>query len=188
MADEERIREALNRFARNSKLLVLLDESGRERLATCARTEQRRAGDVVVRQGEQGSTFYLVATGTLRVSVVDGAGAAPREVAVLTAGSFFGEIGVLTRQPRSATVSAVTSCELLCFDRDPVMVILAAYPSVREVIGSVGLHRSQANLESRASVVRASGGESPGLSELLEGEDELVVDGRDDRDDEEGKT
>jgi CRP-like cAMP-binding protein len=177
MGDQMRIRVALDRFAQSSKLLMLLDERGRERLSACAAVVGEPAGAVVVRQGEIGDAFYLIAAGELRVLVGEGRGHEPREVARLGAGQFFGEMAVLTRQPRSATVVAVSATELVRFERDPVLAVLNDYPAVREIIGSVGLQRSEANLESRATAPqpRAGAGTKPeplGLSELLEGEDE----------------
>lgn len=172
----KRIHAALNRFGQSSKLLMLIDEDGRERLAGCASTEQWPAGATVVRQGEHGDAFYLIVSGKVRVLMRDGPNSAARVVAELNAGLFFGEMAVLTRQPRSATVEAVTPCELVSFPRDPVTAILNDYPPVREIIGSVSLQRSETNLESRANSQRlantAATDEPVGLSELLEGPDD----------------
>jgi CRP-like cAMP-binding protein len=174
--DIERIRAALDRFGQSSKLLMLIDERGRERLARCATIEQWPASATIVRQGEHGDAFYLIVNGKVRVLVSDDPHSAARVVAELNAGLFFGEMAVLTRQPRSATVEAVTPCELVSFPRDPVTAILNDYPPVREIIGSVSLQRSETNLESRANSQRlastAAADEPVGLSELLEGADD----------------
>ena len=169
MPPPSRIRAALDRFAQSSKLFMLLDDAGRDRLAACGTVEYRASGSTIVRQGEVGDTFYLIAAGEVRVLVSDGKGAAAREVARLGAGQFFGEMAVLGRQPRSATVEAATSCELVRFGREPVMAILADYPAAREVVGAVGLSRSEANLD------RQSAAGDGGLSALLEGEEEEIV-------------
>ena len=173
-----RIQSALSRFGQSSKLLMLVDERGLMRLAACATIEQRPTDAVIVRQGEVGDAFYLIAAGKVRVLVSDGPGVPARVVAQLGAGQFFGEMAVLTRQPRSATVEAIIPCELIRFPRDPVSAVLGEYPAVREIIGSVGLLRSEANLETRARSTRPQPGsagataEPVGLSELLEGPEE----------------
>ncbi|MEM6732797.1 MAG: cyclic nucleotide-binding domain-containing protein, partial [Myxococcota bacterium] len=139
------VMRALDRFARNSKLLYLLDRAGLEQLAAHGTIEHRDADETIVRQGdENGHTFYLIVAGEVRVLVHDVAG--PREVATLDAGNFFGEIGTLTQQPRSATVVSQTPVELVAFQREPVLEVLQDYPSAREVIGRVGLARSEENL------------------------------------------
>lgn len=182
MPPPSRIRAALERFAQSSKLFMLLDDHGRDRLAACGTVEYRATGSTIVRQGEVGDTFYLIAAGEVRVLVSDGKGAEPHEVARLAAGQFFGEMAVLGRQPRSATVEAATSCELVRFGREPVMAILVDYPAAREVVGAVGLSRSEANLE------RASAAGDGGLSALLEGDDdELPTIDADDDEEEKGK-
>jgi CRP/FNR family transcriptional regulator, cyclic AMP receptor protein len=74
------------------------------------------AGHVIARQGEIGTGFFLIVSGSVRV--VRGGD----EVAVLGPGEFFGELSVLDRMPRNATVSAeaATRCLALAswdFDR-----------------------------------------------------------------------
>ena len=154
---------ALARFAQNSQLFALLDAAGVERLSTMGEIESFATGDTVVRQGDEGDCFYLIAAGEVRVLVEE---AGDKEVARLGAGSFFGEIGVVTQQPRSATVEATESSQLIRFARDPVLTLLRDYPMVREVIGGVGLMRSESNLEQ----VLASD-EQIGLAEALEAEE-----------------
>lgn len=64
-------------------------------------------GTVVFRQGDPGADVYLVATGKLEVEV-DG-----QKVTTLQPGAHFGEIALVSGQPRSATVRAVVPTRLL---------------------------------------------------------------------------
>jgi CRP-like cAMP-binding protein len=98
-------------------------------------------GDIIVSEGEPGESVYVVATGTVKVLVRDPLG---RSVAVchLGEGSFFGEIAALSGRPRSATVIAAESCELLELDRSALDVISAQHPRVREVLERAYLERA----------------------------------------------
>ena len=95
------------RRSRSPPLFAPLPPATVEYLA--GRAERRRvaAGATIVRQGERGDAFYVVADGVVEVS---SDGAAPRELA---AGDFFGEIALLRSVPRTATVVAKTDAELL---------------------------------------------------------------------------
>lgn len=84
-----------------------------ERLAGDAREEQVASGAVVVREGEPADDFYVVRSGTLNVSSAGERGSAVSSVNVLEAGDYFGEIGLLEKIPRTATVSAAEDCVLL---------------------------------------------------------------------------
>jgi MFS family permease len=79
-----------------------------ERLAQSARWTIAEPGEAVVRQGDVGDAYYLVAEGELAVAV-DGE---PRPH-TLGPGDGFGEIALLRRVPRTATITARTPCELL---------------------------------------------------------------------------
>ena len=84
-----------------------------ERIAALAHGMRVPAGHVVVREGDVGCEFYVVADGTARVTVGDGLA-----VADLGAGSFFGEMALLDGGDRVATVTASTELELLVLHRD----------------------------------------------------------------------
>jgi CRP-like cAMP-binding protein len=75
------------------------------------------AGQPVVRQGEPGDAFYLVARGQLAVQVEPGDESAsgpaePHQVTVLGPGEHFGELSLLSDQPRSASVVTLTHSRL----------------------------------------------------------------------------
>jgi len=62
-------------------------------------------GDALMRQGEAGDAFYLLAHGGVRVTRKDDG--KERALAILAPGAILGEIALVTRSPRSATVTAV---------------------------------------------------------------------------------
>ncbi|HET6343468.1 MAG TPA: cyclic nucleotide-binding domain-containing protein [Myxococcota bacterium] len=158
--------ETLQRFAQNSKLLSLLDVRGIERLARAGTMKIFPAGTMIVSQGESGQDFYLIAVGEVRVLVAE---AGDKEVARLGPGMFFGEMAVISRQPRSASVETTQSSQLICFQREPVVHILRDYPKVREFLGSVGLARTEENINKMLED-DADGG----LADLLESDDEAL--------------
>ena len=91
------------------------------------------AGDIVVSEGQPGDSLFVLTTGALKAFVRDRAG---RNVLVreMPEGSFFGEVSILSGQPRSATVTCASRCELLELDLPALQEIVAAHPHVREVI------------------------------------------------------
>jgi len=77
-----------------------------DELASIARAaEERRfgAGEEIVTEGREGSTYFIVVSGLLSVRV----GAERKEIATLSRGEAFGEMSLLTGEPRSATVVAL---------------------------------------------------------------------------------
>ena len=81
-------------------LFAGIDAEGMAHLAAVATPVDFPAGHVIARQGEIGTGFFVIVSGEVRV-VRDGG-----VVARLGPGEFFGELSVLDRMPRNATVSA----------------------------------------------------------------------------------
>jgi CRP-like cAMP-binding protein len=84
-----------------------LDETGLQAVAVLAREASFKAGDVLVLEGEPGATFYVIADGTVRIE------RGGRAIRSMTAGGFLGEIALLDRRPRTATVTAATDVRAL---------------------------------------------------------------------------
>jgi CRP-like cAMP-binding protein len=92
--------------------LAALSPPALERLSQSARWVEAQAGEVVVRQGDVGEGFYVIAEGQMSV-VVDGVLRAHR----LGPGTGFGEIALLRDVPRTATVTAIVPCRLVRVER-----------------------------------------------------------------------
>ena len=90
-------------------------------------------GDVIVSEGEPGQSVFILASGTVKVFVRSPEG---HDVGVgaLAEGSFFGEMSRLSGQPRSATVTAASPCDLLELDPAALDRIAGIHPHVRSVL------------------------------------------------------
>ena len=76
-----------------------------------------KAGQTIIREGDTGSLFYILTEGEVQVSIRD-AGGKDIILQELGPGGFFGELSMLTQEPRSARVSAVSNVTLLALERD----------------------------------------------------------------------
>jgi CRP-like cAMP-binding protein len=83
-----------------------------EHLARNASTVEVAAGTTIIRAGDEGDAFYVVAQGAVCVEV-DGAA-----VTEIGSGGFFGEIALLYDQPRMANVVATEDSSLRSYERD----------------------------------------------------------------------
>jgi CRP-like cAMP-binding protein len=105
-------------------------------------------GQVLVRQGEAGQSLYLLAEGALDVTVAPPEGP-PIALDRLLPGAVFGEMSLLTGQPRSATVVAATDGEVYEIDKGHLDPILRERPSLAEALGAVMAERQARNAERR---------------------------------------
>ena len=92
-----------------------------EELARALQPVHVAAGEDIVRQGEPGDRFYVVAAGDVDV-LVDG-----RMVREQGAGESFGEIALLRDEPRTASVRARSDTELRALERAPFLEAVAGH-------------------------------------------------------------
>jgi CRP-like cAMP-binding protein len=82
-------------------------------LAAASLTLKVPAGRVVFRKGDPANGCYLILNGAVKVTLPATIGSAPETLlTILAKGDIVGEMALLDRQPRSATVTAVRPCEL----------------------------------------------------------------------------
>ncbi len=103
-------------------------------------------GDLVVRQGDPGSAFYFVASGEVRVFVTAPGSANAIERTRLLEGALFGEMALLTEQPRTASVQVVGQADLLEIKRGAVAELIAAVPVLAERLDHFARERLLKNL------------------------------------------
>ncbi len=82
------------------------------------------AGEVVIRQGDEGDYFYFIEKGKVLVTVNDKNRGGPTDIAHLGEGSTFGEAALISNAPRNATVSMQTSGILLRLTKDNFLKLM----------------------------------------------------------------
>ena len=99
------------------------------------------SGDVIVRKGEAGIGFYLIAEGTVEVRS-DG-----RVLSKLGPGQFFGEMALLDAQPRSADVVALEPSRCLALSSWSFKSILSEHPKMAVKLLQESARRSRTNTQ-----------------------------------------
>lgn len=97
--------------------------------------------EVIVRQGEQGDSLFIIVEGTVRVQVRTNGGEETIEVARLGAGNFFGEMALLMGGERAATVTAITDTRVYEITKANLMPLLQKQPEVSMLISKILTHR-----------------------------------------------
>ncbi len=101
-------------------------------------------GQVILREGKPGGSLYMLTAGRVRAFRKDRQTGKQVQIGDLEEGAFFGEMSILTGQPRMASIVALNSCELLELDRPTLDGITKKHPHVWDVLREFAEQRSQA--------------------------------------------
>jgi CPA1 family monovalent cation:H+ antiporter len=104
------------------------------------------AGELIIREGDAGSSMFLIARGVVRV--VKGTGESEIDLASLLPGDFFGEMALLHDEPRTATCRAATPCALYELTREDVNRIAEITPTIKQALHDADAERSRASVNS----------------------------------------
>ncbi len=114
-----------------------------EALAAVVTEERVAAGTVVIRQDDEPDDLFAILTGIAEVHT--GAGADDHVVATLGEGDYFGEIGLLEKRPRTATVIAVGDTQLYRIPGEDFLRIVNEGPRLSPTLVSVVANRLAAS-------------------------------------------
>jgi CRP-like cAMP-binding protein len=95
-----------------------LNDDELKQLAAICREARFAKGHILTTQGEEGEEFYIIRKGLVEVSVSEMGGGAPRTVINLGVGQVVGEMALVYRGPRSATVRCVAEVVVNVIQRD----------------------------------------------------------------------
>jgi voltage-gated potassium channel len=104
-----------------------LDAAALAELASLLRARRIPRDSIIIRKGDEGDSMYFIASGEVEVVL-------PHTAVTLREGDFFGEIAVLGRVKRTATVIARSTCELLVLDAADVVKFMEQNPRVETVL------------------------------------------------------
>src|SRR6266576_2821500 len=119
------------------ELFQTLTDEERRSLAQRLRVAPFARGEGMTCQGAEAHWLYVMTKGDAEVRISVDGGAASEKIATLHAGDFFGEMGMMTGEPRAATVTALSSVECYRLDKKAFNDILQRRPEIAEDISQV---------------------------------------------------
>jgi small-conductance mechanosensitive channel len=149
--DEETKRRQREEMLARIDLFSSLTADERREIAGATATRIYGNGETIVRQGEPGHSMYVLCSGSAAVLLEP----ERQEIATLSSGEYFGEMSLLTGEPRSATVVARGDAVVLELDAELFRKLGADSPHAVEQIGLAAVAR-RSELDHVKAVVRGA--------------------------------
>jgi small-conductance mechanosensitive channel len=142
-----------------------LSEDEIQMLANASKTRIFAPGETIVRRGAEGNSMFIIARGSVNVRIPDKEG--QRTINHLQKNDFFGEMSLLTGEPRSATVIAEEETEVIEIRKKALKPIIEANPDLTESIGEIIIKRRELLNPTPESEMQAKLGPQKGLINSL---------------------
>lgn len=115
-------------FFKSISLFAGLDELALTNLEDAFEEQRWAEGQRIVAEGDTGHHLYVVRRGSAAAEMGEGADRLP--LALFKPGDFFGELALLDGEPRSATVRATSTCQVLRLPRNLFLGLVDKHPKV----------------------------------------------------------
>ncbi len=148
--EQEAALDAAKASLRKVDFMREFDGAVRDEIARHAQHAIFAPKETIFRQGDRGGSLFIILRGEVMLQLDDARGSQP--LAHLRAGSYFGEMSLLTGEPRTATARAVTDCDLLVIDEQLLGPLLEAHPEVLESVSRIIAQRRAGMDEVRQSM------------------------------------
>lgn len=112
-----------------------------ERLANASTSRVYAPGEAIVRMGQPGNSMFVVIRGSVKVQIPENT--YQKTLTTLHENDFFGEMSLLTGEPRSAAVIAIEETEVLRIDKDGLKPIFESNPTLAESVYELIEERKQ---------------------------------------------
>jgi CRP-like cAMP-binding protein len=142
-------RTAIAGALRAVEIFAALSDQDIAELADGSRERLYATGEVVVRQNEPGDSMFVLHNGEVRVTLDPGG----QEVARIGSGGFFGEMSLLTGDPRTATVSTTRDSVLIEIPAESFRRVALQDPAVLDAISTAVVARRAGLDKTRAATL-----------------------------------
>lgn len=141
----------------SSQLFASFDREALIEIIASTELRNFEEGDIIVTEGETGSSLFMIVTGDVKVFTRTESGA-NLALAELGPGDFFGEVSLLTGKPRTATITSSTEVSAIELAKEDVDRIAEKHPEVHGVLKDFYESRARSTAEAVISSLRGNGG------------------------------
>ena len=119
----------------NVEIFAPLSDEDTQRISKTCSVRVFAPEEPIITKGQKGDSMFIIHRGTVRVQVMENGLA--KTINTLTAGKFFGEMGLFTGEPRAADVVADSETKVIEIQSRILRPILESHPELVETIGEI---------------------------------------------------
>ncbi|XP_056466006.1 cGMP-dependent protein kinase 2-like [Gadus chalcogrammus] len=162
-------------FLRSVSLLKELPEEKLAKIADCLEVDYFNRGEFIIREGEEGNTFFIIAKGEVSVTQTTEVHGQPKEIKTLGVGDYFGEKALISEDVRSANIVCNTNdTQCLVVDRENFNQMVGTYEELQAYLKEYVEELSRSDVK-RNALPQSPQADSPTQQEWRRLQDRLAL-------------
>jgi small-conductance mechanosensitive channel len=161
----EEIRETITDRFSTLPIFAPLSEEEIEKLTRASNVRVYAPGENIVRMGQEGNSMFVIVRGSVKVQIPENGH--PKTVNTLKENDFFGEMSLLTGQPRSATVVASEETEVVQIRKQALKPIFESNPQLVSAICEIVEERKEVLVTNDPAESESVGQKGAGVMRLI---------------------
>lgn len=126
-----------------------LDEQAHSEIIQHVSLDYLPENHVLFNEGEPGDRMFFIKTGMIKIYHPGVSESFEKELAILGDGDFFGEMSLISDEPRNASAKTLEPTEIFIFKKEDFLNLISSNPKVAEVISKEFLDRVKQNLRDK---------------------------------------
>ncbi|KAK0152565.1 cGMP-dependent protein kinase 2 [Merluccius polli] len=162
-------------FLRSVSLLKELPEEKLAKIVDCLEVDYFNRGEFIIREGEEGNTFFIIAKGEVTVTQTTEAHGPPQEIKTLGVGDYFGEKALISEDVRSANIVCnANDTQCLVVDRENFNQMVGTYDELQAYLKEYVEELSRSD-EKRNALPQSPQADSPTVQEWRRLQDRVAL-------------
>jgi CRP-like cAMP-binding protein len=153
--DSQQDLHTITHILKQIPLLKELNEQDHQEIIKHIKMEYYPKGHRIFKEGDEATTMYIIKSGIVRIFHAGETASFDKEVAMLADNDFFGEMALISEQPRNANAQVVEDAQVFTLKKEDLIKLISENPNFAASVSGEFLKRFKSNMRQEKSDIQA---------------------------------
>lgn len=152
--DNQQDLHTITNILKQIPLLKELNEQDHQEIIKHIKMEYYPKGHLIFKEGDEATTMYIIKSGIVRIFHAGETASFDKEVAMLADNDFFGEMALISEQPRNANAQVVEDAQVFTLKKEDLIKLISENPNFAASVSGEFLKRFKSNMRQEKSEIQ----------------------------------